>query len=104
MDAPDLLAALQTRKEIVFLMKAAQQFVNNHQPAYALALLKTISEFEPKPDKTNILQKAIGEMLASGDYSPDKGLTDKLMSYGLNERWFSTLIAAYKKQWKLFSK
>lgn len=102
-EAPDLLAALQSRKETGFLLKAIQLFVNNHQPAYALALLKNISELEPKPDKTTVLQKMVGEMLASGDYAADKNVVDKLNSYHLNERWFSTLISAYKRQWKLFS-
>lgn len=103
MEAPDLLVALQSRKETAFLLKAAQQFANNHQPVYALALLKSISELELKPDKTIILQKLVGEMLASGDYASDRGLIDKLNGYHLNEKWFATLISAYKKQWKLFT-
>jgi hypothetical protein len=102
-EAPDLVVALQSRKETSFLLKASMQFVNNHQPGYALTLLKSIFELESKPDKTLSLQKRIGEMLASGDYTPQKSALEKLSSYGLNERWFATLINAYKKQWKLFS-
>ncbi len=102
-EAPDLLTTLQARKETAFLLKASLQFVNNHQPAYALTLLKSISTLEVKPDKTLSLQKRVGELLASGDYTADKIVTDKLNGYNLNERWFATLITAYKKQWKVFS-
>lgn len=104
MPAPDLLPALLSRKEAPFLLKASQQFVNNHQPAYALTLLKSVLELEPNPDKTLLLQKEVGEMLAAGDYAPEKNVSEKLNGYSLNERWFTTLIKAYKKQWKLFAK
>jgi hypothetical protein len=102
-ESPDLLVALQTRKETAFLLKASLQFVNNHQPAYALTLLKSIALIEPKPDKTLSLQKRVGELLASGDYTAEKSITDKLTAYGLDERWFAVLVTAYKKQWKVFS-
>ncbi len=104
LEVPDVISALQFRKEVSFLLKATQQFADNHQPAYALELLKSIAELDSKPDKLQVLQKRVGEMLASGDYSSDRGLSDKLIRYGLDERWFSTLINAYKKQWKLLSK
>lgn len=102
-EAPDLMASLQSRKETAFLLKASMQFVNNHQPAYALTLLKSISALELKPDKTLSLQKRVGEMLASGDHTTEMSVIEKLNSYSLNERWFATLITAYKRQWKLFS-
>jgi hypothetical protein len=101
-DAPDLLTALKSRKETPFLLKATAAMLDLHRPAYALELMKEINQLEPKPDQTTSLQKRLGEMLAAGDHAPTKTATDMLNTYNLNDKWYKELIAAYKKQWKLF--
>lgn len=104
MEPPDLMTALKSRKEIPFLLKAVSVLLDTHRPAYALDLLKEIHKQEHKPDITLSLQKRLGQMLASGDYAESKIITDMLSAYNLNDKWYNELIAAYKKQWKLFSK
>ena len=101
-DPPDLMTALKSRKETTFLLKATAAMLDLHRPAYALEFLKEINQLEPKPDLTIILQKRLGEMLASGDHAATKTATDTLNAYNLNDKWYKELIAAYKKQWKLF--
>ena len=103
-EPPDLMTALKSRQEIPFLLKAVSVLLDTHRPAYALDLLKEIHKQEPKPDITSSLQKRLGQMLASGDYAESKTVTDMLSTYNLNDKWYNELIAAYKKQWKLFSK
>ena len=101
-DPPDLLTSLKSRKETPFLLKATAAMLDLHRPAYALEFLKEINQLEPKPDLTTSLQKRLGEMLASGDHSTTKTATEMLNTYNLNDKWYKELIAAYKKQWKLF--
>ena len=96
------MAALKSRKETSFLLKAASAMLDIHRPANALDLLREINKLEPKPDQTATLQKRLGEMLASGDHATTKTATDMLNTYNLNDKWYKEFAAAYKKQWKLF--
>lgn len=104
MQPPDVMAALKSRNETPFLLKAGMQMLNTHRPAFALELLKEICKLEPKPDKTISLQKRLGEMLASGDHAVERNVLDMLNAYNINNKWYNELITAYKKQWKMFSK
>jgi hypothetical protein len=101
-DPPDLLTALKSRKETPFLLKATAAMLDLHRPVDALELMKEINQLEPKPDLTTLLQKRLGEMLASGDHSATKTAADMLNTYNLNDKWYKVLVSAYKKQWKLF--
>ena len=104
MQPPDLMAALKSRNETSFLLKAGSQMLNTHRPAFALELLKEIYKLEPKPDITFTMQKRLGEMLASGDHSLERKVNDMLDSYNIKDKWYDELISAYKKQWKMFSR
>ncbi|MDP4240860.1 MAG: hypothetical protein Q8904_15460, partial [Bacteroidota bacterium] len=101
---PDFMSALKSRKETPFLLKAVSLMLDTNRPIYALDLMKEIRKMESKPDVTLSLQKRLGEMLASGDYSNLKKSNDMLNAYNINEKWYEVLISAYKRQWKLFSK
>ena len=101
---PDLMVTLKSRKETSFLLKAITQMLNTHRPANALELLKEIYTLEPMPDKTYSIQKRLGEMLASGDHSPELSVNDKLNTYNVKDKWYDEMTSAYKKQWKKFLK